>query len=614
MEGRLLSPVEKTIRKIRKKLRQIEHLNLVDRDLNEEELSKVKQKTNLRKELRRLLEEHHPDETDVMKRMGAHLNKKESDVKKARSVATSTLKEEFTEAESQEIDLLNSTSGTEQKQKENLNSASSAYISPPNPVTIPTGPASVSSQIESHTDQDIFVASDITVETSTSETQQKYSVIGSPQQVQAQPQNLKKNCKESYLDETEKRKKSRWKESSYEVFILEGHNDIILSVDCMADFVLSASRDTTVRVWRVGNTVEERSLRGHTSAVTSVSFLPVSIATAVLAKFEADYDELPSFQRRILSDSSVLAVSGGLDCTLKIWDILSGKELGSVYTYNGITCIRCGTWGVVTGTEGGKLEVWCVASGQRLAFVNAFQNQVTGLCIEVDKIYAGSADGELGIWRFNTATKALRVVFIMEPGSSSYVPLRHLATLVTCNGKCYLGDSGPNVKILDWRKGHVSRLVNHVGDIGMTDSLAISSDGCLLAASYFVDSGCPSINVRDVSGDRYICTLIDKDEGRFLTMSTSPGIIVTGGHLLKVWVQMDKGKPAKKGKKMAGEIIRPNVLHKMSRSAFDSASEDDTDWASSSDDEDVQQLMSVRRGSSQSKDEEENGGWWCRIL
>lgn len=40
----------------------------------------------------------------------------------------------------------------------------------------------------------------------------------------------------------------------------------------------------------------------------------------------------------------------------------------------------------------------------------------------------------------------------------------------------------------------VSRLKNHRGDIGMTDSLAVTPDGYLMAASFLVDSGCPSIN------------------------------------------------------------------------------------------------------------------------
>ena len=40
----------------------------------------------------------------------------------------------------------------------------------------------------------------------------------------------------------------------------------------------------------------------------------------------------------------------------------------------------------------------------------------------------------------------------------------------------------------------MSRLKNHRGDVGMSDSLVVTPDGFLLAASFLVDSGCPSIN------------------------------------------------------------------------------------------------------------------------
>lgn len=32
---------------------------------------------------------------------------------------------------------------------------------------------------------------------------------------------------------------------------------------------------------------------------------------------------------------------------------------------------------MVTGTEGGRLEFWCLASSQRITYVDAFESQVT---------------------------------------------------------------------------------------------------------------------------------------------------------------------------------------------------------------------------------------------
>ncbi|XP_042242015.1 uncharacterized WD repeat-containing protein alr3466-like isoform X2 [Homarus americanus] len=524
-EEQQLSPADKAIRKIRKKLRQIEHLELMDRELNEEEFVKVSRKIGLRKDLRKLLKEHHPHETDVMKRQGANLNTEEINVKKFKNIDTSNINQEIPDEPEGQEGALSSDTSRINKQQQEISTRLSANSQNPSDVATASMPTSDFSPVNSPPG---YNNTSVAVRPSTpSGAQRNHAVNQKLAQGQAKPQT------------SVKREKSLWLDNCYEVYTLQGHNDIILGVDCMDNYVLSASRDTTVRVWRVGNIEEERSLRGHTAAVTSVAFLPGPQAAAVLAKFEADYDELPSVQGQVSADCRVLAVSGGLDCMLKVWDILSGEGLGSIYTYNGITCLSCGTWGVVTGTEGGKLEVWSVATGQRLAFVNAFQSQITALYIEKNEVYAGSADGEMGIWKYDSTRRALGAVYIMETDSVTYVTLKRLATLVAKNGKCYLGDSGPNIKILEWKKSRVSRLVNHLGDIGMTDSLAVSADGCLLAASYFVDSGCSSINVREVASDKYICSLIDKDEGRYLAMSTSPGVIVTGGHLLKVWVQQN---------------------------------------------------------------------------
>lgn len=43
--------------------------------------------------------------------------------------------------------------------------------------------------------------------------------------------------------------------------------------------------------------------------------------------------------------------------------------------------------------------------------------------------------------------------------------------------------------------------------------------------------------VRDSLG-KYKCTLVDGGEGRYLAMSTAPGIIVTGGHKLRAWIHL----------------------------------------------------------------------------
>ncbi|XP_064087485.1 uncharacterized protein LOC135202161 [Macrobrachium nipponense] len=82
-----LSPLYKDIRKIRKKLRQIESLELLDRDLNEEEQIKINSKNSLRKELRTLLENILPEEDeDIMKRQSPGIDDSNIAEKKAKSI------------------------------------------------------------------------------------------------------------------------------------------------------------------------------------------------------------------------------------------------------------------------------------------------------------------------------------------------------------------------------------------------------------------------------------------------------------------------------------------------------------------------------------------------
>lgn len=578
MEASFTYDPDKVIRKLRKKLRQIDHLELLERELNEEEVYKkaycehvwhlvgavslyqVNQKLTIRKQLQDLLKQHHPDEIEIMKRPSSILPQSKNDAKKVKKSSSS-----------------DSCQKTLSDAQETETAASSEPLQPD------------SSQVQ-------------------------YSPLQTldkdQPKTETEPGTSRKSNKNPRDGQTHTEGKCMWRDGYFEVHTLQGHNDIVLAVDYLEDYILSASRDTTVRVWRVGSTEEERNLRGHTASVTSVSFLPKTLAASVIARCEADSEEFASRQETVSSDSGILAVSGGLDCTLKVWNVISGENLSSIYTYNGITCLGCGSWGVATGTEGGRLEFWCLTSHQRITFIDAFESQVTTVHVCKNDVYAGSWEGELGVWQLNPTRKTLSTKYIMERESSPSISLRQLSALVEHKGKCYLGDGGPNIKVLDWKRSQVSRLKNHRGDVGMTDSLAVTQDGCLLAASFLVDSGCPSINIRDLQSGKYLVSLIDQDEGRYLTLSAASNIVIAGGHLLKVWIHREKSVPPKnKMPSSTYEVVLPVFLHKLATPAVDSGSEEDTDWASSSEEEDDSRQSSKKRNQG-----ETGSQWWCSVL
>ena len=67
-------------------------------------------------------------------------------------------------------------------------------------------------------------------------------------------------------------------------------------------------------------------------------------------------------------------------------------------------------------------------------------------------VYAGSWKGELGVWQLDPARKTLATKYIMERESVPRLSLRQLSAVVQHKGKYYLGDGGPNIKVLDWKK------------------------------------------------------------------------------------------------------------------------------------------------------------------
>lgn len=53
---------------------------------------------------------------------------------------------------------------------------------------------------------------------------------------------------------------------------------------------------------------------------------------------------------------------------------------------------------------------------------------------------------------------------------------------------------------------------------------------------YYFSSMMIYFAVRELQSNQYLCSLIDEDEGRYLTLAVTSNIIVAGGHMLKVWI------------------------------------------------------------------------------
>merc|ERR1712131_30077 len=125
------------------------------------------------------------------------------------------------------------------------------------------------------------------------------------------------------------------------------------------------------QVWSLSTGSLLHSLRGHTGAVTGVRLLSEEATEAIALGLDAP-------------ELRLCAVSGSQDCSVKVWDLVSGTLLKSYYTYNGITRLEVvpRTTCTVTGTDGGKVELYDMATGQCPYSQRVHEEAVTALSVK----------------------------------------------------------------------------------------------------------------------------------------------------------------------------------------------------------------------------------------
>ncbi|KAM9352796.1 uncharacterized protein ABDE67_005158 isoform 2-T2 [Symphorus nematophorus] len=105
--------------------------------------------------------------------------------------------------------------------------------------------------------------------------------IGRQQRERTEPANVSDLCRESDNERQLRQEeaeftslKSSWEKAKFRLRLLEGHNDIVTCVVAVDNMVVSGSRDTTVKVWHVPTATENKNLGGHTGGVTCLSAPP----------------------------------------------------------------------------------------------------------------------------------------------------------------------------------------------------------------------------------------------------------------------------------------------------------------------------------------------------
>ncbi|XP_077509851.1 uncharacterized protein LOC144120915 isoform X2 [Amblyomma americanum] len=316
----------------------------------------------------------------------------------------------------------------------------------------------------------------------------------------------------------------RLKKANFTCTLLLGHNDTVRSVAVDQNLVVSASDDTTLRVWSVQAGRELCSLRGHISSVNAVLLLSSEQTEAVCFRMGC-------------TSTYRLAVSGSSDACLNVWLALEGRLLRSMYTYNAITALGAITEDchIIVGTEGGKLEVWDLAKGAPLSSVIGHDGAIVSIWVDrAGTVFTASSDGSLKVWQW--LSNELCAVQVHDALTQEGCQLNCVAV---DGSKIFVGRDSAYVKVIDWATGRIDYLKNHPHDLGSTKAVFVK-DSLLLSSSFDKYTGNSMVNMRTLPGGAYVGTLKCSGQGRMNALASdiveeNVLRIVTGGAGLAVW-------------------------------------------------------------------------------
>lgn len=184
--------------------------------------------------------------------------------------------------------------------------------------------------------------------------------------------NLTKNDKIMFVSGSHDCKLKFWKSGTEECFLtIDAHSDFVLSMDSNEekDLIISSSSDKTIKIWDVTykdesiSSIKKRhTLIGHEGSVNSVAYLQIK--------------------------NKNMAVSGGLDKIVKVWDIDGGWCLMSLIGHSStIGCIQSlgtdssGVCKIASAGFDKTIIIWNANTGEKLYVLKGHEHIIEYLSI-----------------------------------------------------------------------------------------------------------------------------------------------------------------------------------------------------------------------------------------
>jgi len=244
----------------------------------------------------------------------------------------------------------------------------------------------------------------------------------------------------------------------------------------------------------------QRTLAGHSNVVTAVA----------------------------LTENGRLAVSASWDKTLKVWDVVSGRELHTLTGHTGplyaVALTADGT--VAVSASGDTLKVWDVDSGRELHTVAGHTGIDSAIALSADGRLAVSASGghTLKVWDV-VSGRELRTLACNSKGVS--------AIALTADGRLAVSASDDHTLTV-WEVSSARKLHTLAGHTEEVRAVAITADGRLAVSASFDNT----LKVWDLVRGRELHTLAGHS-GRVLAVVVTPdgrkAVSASDDATLKVW-------------------------------------------------------------------------------
>jgi len=181
---------------------------------------------------------------------------------------------------------------------------------------------------------------------------------------------------------------------------LSGQNEEFSCTDSSPDKHLLAcgSTDGTIRVWDLRIGQEVLCLRGHESTNFGGTRPSSKLTSFLFARGQHKLKHGCIINAVAFSQDGSLIASGASDNTVRIWDVITGRELKCLRGYESSASVKCIAWfsdgrRLVSGSDDHSIRIWDCMNGICLRTLEGHSDWVWSVAVSPDGKHIASAGG-----------------------------------------------------------------------------------------------------------------------------------------------------------------------------------------------------------------------------